>query len=50
MCCSLHSNAITVDIRLEIASLFYNFLCSKQGLRGDMELGIGESSQLPTHF
>lgn len=39
--CSWHTNAITVDVRLEVASPFYNFLCSKRGLRGDMKLEIG---------
>lgn len=41
MFCGLHSKAITLDIRLEIAFPFYNLLCSKQGLISSLILGAG---------
>lgn len=40
--CGLHGNAITLDIRLEPALPFYNFLCSTGGLISDMKLGTGD--------
>lgn len=41
MFCGLHSKAITLDIRLEIAFPFYNLLCSKQGLISSLIIGAG---------